>query len=141
MLESTSASWIADTLFGPIESRDRAEDLARVLGITVLGLALTEAGLAAFVGRWALAVAVLDAAFGVLVWWRKSVAAAIGLLAVVLGTSVWSTYAVLRQESASAVWALVISLVGVWAGGRAVHCVLQLRRLTSPPPKPLEERA
>jgi hypothetical protein len=129
MFETTPASRISDTLFGPIENRDRADDLARLLAFAVGILAVVEAAFIVVLGPGAIVVAVLEAALAVLVWWKKSIGAAVALLVVALAATVAVVHSVFRGAGSPAAWALVISLIGVWAGGRAVHCTIALRRL------------
>ena len=129
MFEPSRASRMMDALFGPIENRARADDLARLLGVVVLVLAVVEAAFVLFFGPAAIAVAAAEATLGGLVWWRKNMIAAVALLAVALAATVSVLHGVLIGEGSAAAWALVVSFVGVWAGGRAVHCTVAFRRL------------
>ena len=131
MLETSVASRVADTLFGPIEDRERADDLARLLGAVVLAFAVVETTFALVLGPAVIAVAATEAALGGLVWWRKSTTAAVALLGVALAATVTALLVAFRTEGTAGDWALAVSLVGVWAGGRAVHCTLALRRLST----------
>lgn len=132
MLESTAASRITDALFGPIENRERADDLSRVLVIVVLVLALAESPFALIFGPGAIVVAALEVGLGILVWWRKSIPAASALLVIALVATYVVLETVFREESHAAAWALVFTLVGVWVGAAAVHCTVAFRRLTKP---------
>jgi hypothetical protein len=129
VLETSLASRVADTLFGPIEDRDRADNLARLLGVVIPAFAVVEAAFALFLGPLVIAVAATEAALGGLVWWRKSTTAAVVLLAVALAASVAALLVAFSMEGAAGGLALAVSLVGVWAGGRAVHCTVAFRRL------------
>jgi hypothetical protein len=129
MFETTRASRITDTLFGPIETRDRVDDLVRLLGIGVVILAIIEAAFTSVFGLSALVVAVLEVALVALVWWKKSVSAAAALLAVALAAAIAVVHAVLHGAGSPAAWAMVVSFIGVWAGGRAVHCTVVFRRV------------
>ncbi|TAM45857.1 MAG: hypothetical protein EPN53_14285 [Acidobacteria bacterium] len=121
---------VTEALFGPIESRARAEDLARLLGIAVILLAGVETVFVPRFGPGAIATAVLEAGLGCLVWWRKSVVAAVALLAVALAASIFVLLEILRAGDSVAAWALFVAQAGVWLGGRAVQCVISRRRLS-----------
>ena len=122
---------VADALCGPIESRAGAEDLARLLGIGILVLAGIETVFVPWLGPGAIAAAVVEAGLGCIVWWRKTVAAAVALLAVALAASIFVLLDVLRAGDTVAAWALVVAQVGVWLGGRAVQCAVSFRRLSA----------
>jgi hypothetical protein len=123
---------VTEALFGPIQSRARAEDLARLLGVAVVVLAGVEMVFAHWYGPGAIATAVVEAALGCIVWWRRSVVAAVALLAVTLAASVFVLLEVLRVADTVAAWALFLAQAGVWLGGRAVQCVVSRRRLPAP---------
>ncbi len=129
MIDAERVSRVADALFGPVESRERADELARLLGVAVLVLAAVEACFAILFGPAAVVVAVLEAGLAGLLWWRKSVAAAVGLLAVALAATVALLFTVFARSGPAAAWGLAVSLAGVWAGGRAVYCAIAVRRL------------
>ncbi len=120
---------VTEALFGPIESRARAEDLARLLGVAVILLAGVETVFVPRFGPGAFATAVLEAGLGCFVWWRKSMVAAVALLAVALAASVFVLMEILRVGDSVAAWALFVAQAGVWLGGRAVQCVISRRRL------------
>ena len=136
MFEEVDESPVTDVLFGPIESRTRAMDLARLLGLVVLAIAGAESVLSFWFGPGAAAVAVLEAGLGVVVWWKKSATAAAALLAVTLAASFVVLLGVLRGGGVAAAWALLVAQVGVWAGGRAVHCAMVFRRLSKSSERP-----
>jgi len=131
MVKQSRQEYVTDTLFGPIESRDRANDLAQLLGIAVLALAAIEMPFALLLGPGVVAVAVLQAGLGGIVWWRKSLTAALLLLAVTLAAAVWLLLRVFRGGGSSGAWGLALALVGVWVGGRAVYCAIAFRRLAA----------
>ena len=129
MIEAERVSRIADALFGPVESRERADERARLLGVAVLVLAAVEACFVVLFGPAAVVVAVLEAGLTIPVWSRKSVAAAVALLAVAFAATVALLVRVFAGSGSTAAWALAVSLAGVWAGGRAVYCTIAVRRL------------
>ncbi len=122
MFETSPEARVSDTLFGPIEDRNGAEDLATLLAFVVLALAVVEAGLTIVVGPAALAVAVAEAVLGGLVGWRKSKGAAVALLGVALAAAGAMLAAVVGGGGSGYAWAFPVALVGVWAGDRAVAC-------------------
>jgi len=128
MFETSSEARLVDTLFGPIEDRDGADRLAKLLAIVVLALAAVEAALALLVGLAAIAVAVAEAALAGLLAWRRSVIGAVALLGVALAAGAGMLLEVVRGEGPRYAWAFAIALAGVWAGGRAVQCAAAAHR-------------
>jgi hypothetical protein len=92
---------------------------------------VVEVPFALIFGAGAIVVAALEAGLVGLVRWRKSIIAAAVLFAVAVAATYFVLAAVFRHDSPLAAWALVACLVGVWAGGSAVHCTVAFRRLTA----------
>ncbi len=90
-----------------------------------------EAAFALLLGPGAIAVALLEAALGGLLAWRKSLAAAVALLVVALAAAGFVLLGLLSHEGMARAPAFVLALAGVWAGARAVHCSVAARRLAS----------
>lgn len=131
---SRAFDWVPMTegLFGPIESRAGAEGLARLLAVALFVLAAVETVFVPWFGPGVAAVAVAEAGLGCLVGWRKSVAAAVALLAVTLAASVFVLLQIIRVGDTVNAWALVVAQVGVWLGGRAVQCAIAFHRRLTP---------
>lgn len=125
-------SWITEGLFAPIEGHAGAADLARLLTVAVLLLAAVEVAFLPWFGPAVVVAAVAEAGLGCLVWWRKSLAAAVALLGVALAASVFVLLQIIQVGNTVTAWALVVAQVGVWLGGRAVQCAIVFRRRSMP---------
>lgn len=130
-IETSRSARIADTLFGPIDSRERAAELARVLAAVVVVLALVEGLSALVLGPLALLVAALEAALAALVAVKRSVVAAVSLLALSTAAAAFVLVGLVRAHGAYGGWTVAVALIGVWAGGRAVQGTIAFRRARS----------
>jgi len=121
---------LLDRWFGPIVDRGNARRLARDLGVVMLAVAAVQCALAVARGRDALADAALFAVSGALVWATASLpAAALAVAAAVVSTGV-AIATLALHEPASGGRSVLLGLVAVWIGGRAVAAAAALRRLS-----------
>ena len=131
MNDQVDVSRSVDALFGPIGDRAIAEHLARLLAGVAFGLAFVAVAFALAYGRPALLLGVALALLGVAMLRRLDRATAWAFLAVTVAALGLAVLEVFDEEGATSAWALVASLVGVCAGGRAVVCAHGLRRFAS----------
>ena len=131
MNDQVDVSRSVDALFGPIADRAIAEHLARLLPFGAFGLAITAGAFAPAYGRSALLLGLVLTLLGAAMLRRLAQATAWVFLVVTAAAFGLAVVEVFGAESATSAWALVASLVGVCAGGRAVVCARALRRFAA----------